>query len=152
MFENVSRQLRAVVLLSAILVPVSSAAAGFLKDWSFGGQCAIAGSFCVAILYVYVVWTGRVIAREKTRMESDNHEIAEEAGRRAATSIQIGSLVKSFCFAVFLILAVVVFDMDVFAALIGFSLTVVSTIAGALFVKTEPAEESSEHSEVEKEC
>jgi F0F1-type ATP synthase assembly protein I len=85
-------------------------------------------------------------------MESDDHKVAEEAGKRAATAIQIGSLVKSLCFAVFLVVAVVVFNMDVFAALIGFSLTVVSTIAGPLFVKTEPADEEPEHSEVEKEC
>jgi len=152
MFENVSPRLKAILLLAAILVPVSTVIAGLVKDWAFGAQCAITGCFCVAILCVYVVWTGRVISREKTRMESDDHKVAEEAGKRAATAIQIGSLVKSLCFAVFLVVAVVVFNMDVFAALIGFSLTVVSTIAGPLFVKTEPADEEPEHSEVEKEC
>ena len=152
MFDNVSRQLKFILVVSAALVPVSSVVAGLVRDWAFGGQCAIAGSFCVAILCVYVVWTGRVIAREKSRMESDDHAIAEEAGKRAAMRIQLGSLVKSLCFAVFLIVAVVIFDMDVFAALVGFSLTVVSTIAAPLFVKPEPAEEEPEHSEVGKEC
>ena len=147
--REMPRQFKMCAYVSLALLIVVILVVGFVKDWAFAGECAIVGGFSVAILCAYVVWTASVIVREKSHMQSDDREIAEEAGTRTVRKIQIGSFVKTFILAVFLIICVVLFHINAIAAIIGVSVSIVPMIAVPLFVKPEPEETDPEDSEVE---
>lgn len=148
LIQEIPKTFKACLITSAALLIIAPVASGFVRDWGFAGQCAVVGGFSVAILCLYVVWTVSVIVREKSHMCSKDKDIAEDAGSRAARTIQIGSLVKTFCLAIFLILSVVVFHIDGLAAIIGVSITVIPMAVVPLFVKPEPDQENPEISEV----
>lgn len=149
LIQEIPRTFKVCLIVSAILAVIAPITAGFVRDWAFAGQCATVGGFSVAILCLYVVWVAAVTMREKSRMCSQDREIAEEAGCKVVRLIQIGSILRTFCLAIFLILCIVLFRIDGIAAIIGVSVTIVPMAVVPIFVKPEPDPQIPETSEVE---
>ncbi len=150
LIKEIPRTFKACIITALILYIIVIIGCGLGQNWPFAGECALVGGFSIAILCAYVVWTASVIVREKSHMLSDDKEIAEEAATRTGRKIQMASLLRTFILAIFLVICVAVFHINVIAAIIGVSITVVSMAVVPLFVKTEPATETPENSEVEK--
>ena len=117
-WKEIPKAFRVSLIVSAILVAVISVVAGFIKDPGFGTETAITGGFSVALLCVYVVCVGRIMARVKNAM-ADGPD--ESAASSAVSRILVLSFVKLILLAVGLIVFVAVFNFDVIAAILGVS-------------------------------
>ena len=136
---GIPKVFRISVICALVLEILASFVCGIIKDVGFGVQTAFIGGFSVALLCVYVVWVGSVVVRTKTMVESaTTKEEKDSAASGQAMKIQLGSLLKLLVLSLFLVICIVVFKMDVIAAIVGVSIIYVPQYVVPLFVKSEP--------------
>lgn len=138
---DIPKVFRVNVICALILEVLASFVGGMLKNVAFGFETAIIGGFSVALLCVYVVWVGRMVVRTKAMVESAaTDEEKDSAASGQAMKIQVGSLLKLLVLSAFLVICIVVFKMDVIAALVGVSIVYVPQYVVPFFVKSEPVD------------
>ena len=115
-WRNIPKGFRVALLASVGLVILASIVAGIIIGVRFGVESAITGGFSVALLCVYVVQYGRILAGVR---EASKDGPNEAAATTAASRLMVLSLVRLLLFAAALIVCVVVFKFDVRAAIVG---------------------------------
>lgn len=150
-WSEIPKVFRLSMICAICLEIVLSLGAGIVKNAWFGVQTAIMGGFSVALLCVYVVWVGRLMGHTKAQIESaETDKDKENVATGMANRIQIASLLKMFVLAGFIIFCVLVFRVDIIAAILGVSVIYVPLFVVPLFVKSEPAEAVTQDSQPAK--
>lgn len=134
-WADIPKPFRISLIVSAILVLTVSIIAGIVKNIGFGIETAVTGFFSVALLGVYVVCVGWIMADVKSAMKDGPNETAANA---AVSRIMVMSLIRLFILAAVLIICVAVLHFSVYAAIIGVSGVYLPLLIVPHFVKSEP--------------
>ena len=134
-WADIPKPFRVSLIVSAILVLMVSIIAGIVKNFGFGVETAITGFFSVALLGVYVVCVGGIMADVRSAMTDGPNEAAANA---AVSRIMVMSLIRLLILAAVLIICVAVLHFSVYAAIIGVSGVYLPLLIVPHFVKSDP--------------
>ena len=141
-WNKIPKTFQVCVIVSLVLVFAVYLVVSLIFDSTFAIQTAIISIFSFALLCVYVVWASRVSMHVK--MQAEQNGDMKDVATSAALKIQVGSTVKTLILAAFLVVLILVFKFDPFAALIGVSVMYIPLYTVPLFVKPALDNEDSE--------
>lgn len=145
--HSVPRPLRGALVVSTALVAISAILAMILGNFRLGIETAITGGFSVALLCVYVVYYGNIMAGVEDAVKKNPKDDAPSA---AVSKIMLLSFARLIVFAALLCVCVAVFDFSIYAAVIGVSAVYLPMLLAPLFSQDKQNSNTSEEVDVQR--